>query len=153
MSSQENKAKQARTSLIREWVTKSEEDFRSLKALHLLNSESGYSNVICFLAQQCIEKLLKAWLVHYGITPPKTHDLLDLSDLLLSDTNFRWSGDKQEQDVLEGDLEFLTRAAVELRYPGKGAEKAQADLSVKLSEQLKTFLIGELANTSHLYVD
>ena len=40
-------------------------------------------DVICFLAQQCVEKYLKAWLQEVDILFSKTHDLETLLDLIV----------------------------------------------------------------------
>jgi HEPN domain-containing protein len=91
---------------VREWVTKAEGDFatagRELQAANLPNYDA-----VCFHAQQCVEKLMKALLIHLGVTPPKTHDLSAL-DALLTQHLTGWSWPAQ-------DLRFLTRASVDFR--------------------------------------
>lgn len=39
-------------------------------------------NQVCFHAQQCVEKILKAWLANRGAMPPRTHRLIDLVAML-----------------------------------------------------------------------
>ena len=51
--------------LINEWVIKAEEDCRTMEALYN-NSPSGFANSICFHAQQCVEKYLKALITKQG---------------------------------------------------------------------------------------
>jgi len=61
---------------------------------------------------------MKALLIRRGVTPPKTHDLVRLDGMLRAAcSQWAWS--------LE-DLRFLTRAAVDFRYPGEAADKEQA---------------------------
>lgn len=60
-----------------------------------------------FWLQQAVEKALKAWLLHFGVVPPTTHDL---SRLLLLLTN---AGAKVETFAA---LEQLTDYAVQFRY-------------------------------------
>ena len=66
--------------LIRAWVLKAEHD--------LLNIENNLAareipwDTVCFHAQQCAEKYLKALLVSRKIDPPKIHDLTELHALL-----------------------------------------------------------------------
>lgn len=50
-------------------------------------------NQVCFHAQQCVEKIFKAWLAERGETPPRTHKLADLIALL---------GDAGLADLSEG---------------------------------------------------
>jgi HEPN domain-containing protein len=56
-----------------EWITKAEGDFataqRELKAIDHPNYDA-----VCFHAQQCAEKYLKAFLQEANIAFPKTHD-------------------------------------------------------------------------------
>ena len=33
-------------------------------------------DAVCFHAQQCVEKLMKALLIHLGLDPPRTHNLM-----------------------------------------------------------------------------
>ena len=44
--------------------------------------EGGLYELLCFHAQQAAEKSVKAVLLHYGIEPPRTHNLERLIDLL-----------------------------------------------------------------------
>src|SRR3989442_5493406 len=44
--------------------------------------QGGLYELLCFHAQQAAEKSVKAVLLHYGIAPPRTHNLERLIDLL-----------------------------------------------------------------------
>jgi HEPN domain-containing protein len=60
--------------VVREWLAKSENDL--LTATHTLKlGRRCPTDTVCFHAQQCAEKCLKALLVLRGIDFPKTHDL------------------------------------------------------------------------------
>ena len=115
----------------KEWTDKAEADFstaaRELKAL-----ESPNFDAVCFHAQQGVEKLMKALLIHLGAVPPRTHDLTEL-DRLLAPVCPQWSWPVQE-------LRFLTRAAVDFRYPGESADKAEAAESLEIATQLRAKL-------------
>ncbi|HID30502.1 MAG TPA: HEPN domain-containing protein [Desulfobacterales bacterium] len=74
---------------------------------------------MCFHAQQGMEKYLKAWLIEHGVDFPKTHDLEALAKLCLPSL-------PELQSLIDG-LRFLTSFAVEIRYPGIFASKADAD--------------------------
>jgi HEPN domain-containing protein len=64
----------------KEWVAKAEGDFhdvlRGIRARKNPNFDS-----VCFHAEQCIEKYLKASLVEAGKSFPKTHDLSKILDI------------------------------------------------------------------------
>jgi hypothetical protein len=67
-----------------------------------------------------------------GVIPPKSHDLFHL-DQLLSPVCQEWSWPTE-------DLRFLTRAAVDFRYPGESADHEEAtqafDIATRMREQL-----------------
>lgn len=93
--------------VVKEWVAKAEEDLKS--AEYLLTMKDCPVGNICFHAQQCVEKYLKALLVTQGVEFPKTHDLGEL--LVLLPARLRPSLDDTEQDK-------LTDYATVTRYPG-----------------------------------
>lgn len=95
---------------VSEWLAKAEGDYatagRELKVADRPNPDA-----VCFHAQQCIEKLMKGLLIRVGVIPPRTHDLVFLSDLLAG-ASVGWSTPAQE-------LRFLARAAAAYRTPGR----------------------------------
>ena len=88
---------------------------------------------ICFHAQQCAEKLVKALLIHKGTTPPKTHALTELSRLL-AQTCPGWDWPAEE-------LRFLSHSAVAFRYPGESAGAADAARAFEISTRLRARLL------------
>jgi HEPN domain-containing protein len=65
------------TRLVRLWVEKAEHDLRN--ATHTLTLEEDCPfDTVCFHAQQCVEKYLKALLTLRQIEFSKTHDLTEL---------------------------------------------------------------------------
>jgi HEPN domain-containing protein len=122
--------------VVREWIAKAEGDLltaeRELKAADRPNFDA-----VCFHAAQAIEKLIKAALIQAETTPPKTHDLLRLSRLLMRKVP-SWSADKDE-------LRFLTRAAVQYRYPGESATQPDAERAVEIAGRLRLELMSVLA--------
>jgi len=58
----------------REWLNIAEEELRSGEYLF----EQGLYRMVCYHAQQAVEKALKALLVEKEIPPPRTHNILDL---------------------------------------------------------------------------
>jgi len=94
--------------LTRQWVDKAEEDL--LNAEHTLTlGEDCPLGTVCFHAHQCAEKYIKALLTFHGADFPKTHDLLDLLNLLPA-------SEKIGVDLTE--LSAINRFSVEARYPG-----------------------------------
>lgn len=66
---------------------------------------------MCFHAQQCAEKYIKAVLVFRGIDFPKTHDLEKLSALLPAALRPHLTPEEQRR---------LAGYAIAARYPGSG---------------------------------
>ena len=67
--------------VIREWITKAENDL--ITAVHTLKlNEDCPTDTVCFHAQQCVEKYLKALLVFRATPFPKSHDIALLTGLL-----------------------------------------------------------------------
>lgn len=111
--------------VVREWVAKAEAeaDFATANREIKAEKDANY-DAVCFHAQQCSEKYLKALLIERGVTPPKTHDLVALHRIL-APVSADWQWPVEE-------LRLLTRAAVTSRYPGEtaGCEEATAALAV-----------------------
>ena len=121
--------------VIREWLAKADGDFRTAQR-ELAAVEAPNLDAVCFHAQQCIEKLMKALLIARGELPPKTHDLVYLADAI-GRGNPVWSWPEDE-------LRFLSRAAVAFRYPGESAEAADAAEAVEIATRLRTALLVQL---------
>ncbi|MCC7494360.1 MAG: HEPN domain-containing protein [Fimbriimonadaceae bacterium] len=95
-----------------EWVERAEEDWA---AVNLLSSSAplDLAGIVCFHAQQCVEKYLKGRLAEAGTGFGKTHDLVFLLDLALP-LEPGWA-------AFRSDLARLSTAAVAYRYPGPAA--------------------------------
>ena len=89
-----------------EWVERAEGDFNA--AMQLYRGPDPVNHVICFLAQQCVEKYLKAWLQEMNIPIIRTHNLTQLLDLI-GPSIPEWKAWKVE-------LSDLSEFAVETRY-------------------------------------
>ncbi len=59
--------------ITREWVEKAEEDFRVARREQ--GARPAAHNAVCFHAQQCVEKYLKAFLQEHDLPFYRTHDL------------------------------------------------------------------------------
>jgi len=64
-----------------EWVEKAEGDYTTVQLLQ--QSPISSKDVICFHAQQCIEKYLKAWLQEANIPVLRTRNLEELLNLIV----------------------------------------------------------------------
>jgi HEPN domain-containing protein len=93
--------------VVQRWVEKAENDLITAEHTLKLGENCPYDTV-CFHAQQCVEKYLKALLALKWVDFPKTHDLVELLAMLPSDLQV--VADAQE-------LEEITPYAVEIRYP------------------------------------
>jgi HEPN domain-containing protein len=95
-----------------EWIEKAEGDFRTMRRELHARSAPNY-DAVCFHAQQCAEKYLKAFLHEHGQVVPRTHSLLELLAILLKlEPTFQ---------LIQVDLNVLEGAAVQYRYPGQTA--------------------------------
>ena len=121
--------------IVKEWLNKSEGDFATANR-ELSVTENPNYDAVCFHSHQCIEKLMKALLIKYKVVPPKTHDLAELERrIVLLEKGWILSSD---------DLNFLTRAAVDFRYPGESADNEEAEESMKICKQLRDRLLAHI---------
>ena len=91
---------------------------------------------VCFHCQQAAEKYLKALLQELGLHIPKTHDLEDLLDLLLSHHG--------TLKALRRGLRLLSDFAVDVRYPSMFATKRQADAAFRWAQRIRETARGLL---------
>lgn len=103
--------------ITREWIDKAEGDFATAQRELQVQQMPNY-DAVCFHAQQCIEKYLKACLQEANIGFTKTHDLSALLELFLP-VQPEWA-------TLRPTLDALTAYATEFRYPGALANQAIA---------------------------
>ena len=109
------------------WTEKGRADLRSAR-WELERPDQPNLDAAGFHAQQAVEKLLKAALVALGQTPPRTHDLVHLADLLTR-AGSRWSWSPEE-------LAYLSQAGVAVRYPGVALTRDEAARLVVLAERI-----------------
>jgi HEPN domain-containing protein len=100
-----------------EWVGKAEGDFATVEREARARKNPNYDGV-CFHAQQCAEKYLKALAVELDLPFLRTHDLVILLEQLLPVYPL-W-------EVYRGDLAYLSEFAVSFRYPGESADRESA---------------------------
>ena len=130
--------------VVREWITKGENDLKNA-ANTLKMGEDCPTDTVCFHAQQCVEKYLKALLVWKGIPFPKTHDLAALVAIL----------PKVLQNILAGEeQELLTEYAAVTRYPGdyEDITLTEARTAVRVARKIRKD-IRKLLPREALYSD
>jgi len=98
----------AQLHVVQQWVLKAEHDLPTAN-LTMKAGQAAPTDTICFHAQQCVEKYLKALLAWHGIDSPKTHNLKTLLAALPG---------RVHPDVTIAEQERLTEFATVTRYPG-----------------------------------
>ncbi len=129
-------AEQVKRELTQQWLTKAEQDFQV--AQHLVSQGTGYFGAVGFRSQHAAEKYVKALLTHHQIEFPKTHNLGELLDLLVS-VQARMAGSLRE-------ITALNPYGVEMRYPGDVVEVSseEADKAVKLAAKVRNAILAAL---------
>ena len=87
---------------------------------------------VCFCAQQCAEKYLKAFLVCHQIAFPKTHALETLLDFAIQV--------EPDLESLRLELAVLQPYAVGVRYPDFSASIEESRDAVKIMKRLRRVL-------------
>jgi HEPN domain-containing protein len=131
-----------RADLIRavsDWIGKAEDDLAA--ASRLLEPEhAGPMWVVCFHAQQCAEKYIKALLTWRGVPFPKTHDVAELLQLIPEDVGL---------GIGSPDVAVLNPYAADARYPGNSGvvDRREAegvlDLALRVREEIRRHLPPE----------
>lgn len=94
--------------VVGEWAARADDDLKVAEHTLKLGDECP-TEIVCFHAQQCVEKYIKALLIHRGIEYPKTHDI----EALLARFN-----DHPLPEVSPETQRRLTSYATATRYPG-----------------------------------
>lgn len=103
---------EATLTVVREWIVKADNDLTA--AIQILKlGKAAPVETVCFHAQQCVEKYLKAILVSRSIPFPKSHNIRLLMDLV----------PRRSRPALEEGLQDrLTDYASATRYPESGED-------------------------------
>ena len=110
-----------------EYVEKAEEDYASVDWLQ--QAPTPMHNSVCFHAQQCIEKYLKAWLQEANLPVPRTRALVELLYLVVP-LRPVWR-------VWDADFSAFTPHAVDFRYPGESASADTARHAAKIAATVR----------------
>jgi len=114
---------------LKSWIAYAEEDFSAAKTL--LDLKKPLLATVCFHAQQCVEKYLKALLILKDVGFPKTHDLPTL-DTLCNQNGILTGFDPQQ-------LTDLTKYAVQARYPGSQPTLQETKEAVEIAKSVRRF--------------
>ena len=117
-----------------EWIDKAEGDWKV--AEREMQAADPVWNVTSFLAQQCAEKYLKAFLEEHNIAFGKTHDLV----VLLNSSG----GQLPELNSKRQSLAHLSTFGIATRYPGAQADRQAAEDSMKTAESVRTVVRAKL---------
>ena len=121
--------------MVSEWVERAESDFRVACRESAVTVGPSYE-AVCFHAQQCVEKLMKAVLIDRGVSPPRTHDLLALASMVTTAVA-GWTCPSME-------LSTLSAAAVGFRYPSDSVEKEDAEDMLDICTRIRSSLLALL---------
>jgi HEPN domain-containing protein len=118
-----NNIEHERLRKVRKWLSYADEDL--LFAQHGLKLTTSVPyRLIAYHAQQCVEKCLKAYLVHKAIDFPYTHNISRLLELCAE--HAAWTEQIEE-------AEELTSYAITTRYPGEDDEVTEEETSRAIS--------------------
>ncbi len=117
-----------------EWIEKAEGEF--IAAVQVLYGSNPITHVLCLLAQQCVEKYLKAWLQENNIPFQRTHDLEELLNLILPSMP-AWG-------AWQPGLSKLTEHAADSRYPQTIATASDAENAMRIC--------GDVRDAIHTYL-
>ena len=115
--------------VVRQWVERAEEDLRAAEHL-LVWRESCPTSTVCFHAQQCVEKYLKAFLTSVQIEFPKIHSIVELMLLLPAAVRSQLGAEEQQR---------LTNYATVTRYPGdwEPITRDEAEHAVSMARKVR----------------
>jgi len=117
--------------IMREWIDKAEEDAAVAEREGRVRKQPA-PGAVCYHAQQCIEKYLKAVLQKQTKPIPKSHDLPVLFDQCTFE-HFAALIDRE-------GLVSLSRYATRFRYPGDAANSDDAKQALLLMRRYRATL-------------
>jgi len=116
--------------VLRQWVQKAENDLVSAAQVLKLGAQCP-ADTVCYHAQQCVEKYLKALLINHELDFPKTHNIAVLVNLLPLSAR---------PSLPLADQDRLTEYATTTRYPGdyEPLKVAEAQAAVRLARRVRS---------------
>ncbi len=113
-----------------EWIRIADEDFQASKYL----LESSLFRMVCYHAQQCVEKILKAILTEKEIEFSRTHNILDLANAVRG-IGYELPLDMEDAVFLNSVYRARYPAAMGLLPTGEPS-KEDADRALNISERM-----------------
>ena len=111
-----------------EEVRAAEEDWATVQILQQALTRDVYHS-ICFHAQQCVEKYLKAWLQEANLRVPRTHDLNALLHFIVPM--------RPEWRKWHTDFNTFEPYAVDVRYGKHFASAAEVENAVRVCTEVR----------------
>lgn len=126
--------------VVKQWMLKADHDLQNAQHTLELKEDCPFDTV-CFHAQQCVEKYLKAYLAFLGIDFPKTHDMMELIALVPP---------HQRLAISIEDLAELNPYAIETRYPGDWDPQSREDAlhAVSLAKKIRETVRQQLPSNA-----
>jgi HEPN domain-containing protein len=123
---------------VRKWVETADRDLLAASQLIKLGTATP-ADIVCFHAQQCVEKYLKALLTWLGLDFPKSHNLTRLLERLPERVRLAVTADERLR---------LTDYATVTRYPGdyEPITLAEARRAVAPARRVRRQVRGWLPN-------
>jgi len=125
--------------LVKNWIKRAESDLKT--ANDEINTQDPATDTICFHAQQCVEKYLKAYLVFHQKYFRKIHNIAKLVELCKEI-------DQDFEEVFRFGASNLTDYAVEVRYGEEfyfpSIEETKE--AVRIAEKARDFVREKLIN-------
>jgi HEPN domain-containing protein len=123
--------------LVRNWIARAESDLKI--AGDEIKTEDPATDAVCFHAQQCVEKYLKAYLIFHQRHFKKTHNIARLIELCKE-----ISQDFDSLYQIEADT--LTGYAVDIRYGDEFYFPSieETESALEIAEKVKSFVSNKL---------
>jgi len=119
----------------KEWIRKAEGDYR-LAALAMKANNPQLYDGVCYHAQQCAEKYLKAFRVYHGRSYRRIHPLIPLlEDCIEIDPTF---------EFIRTPCDDIT-GVDQSRYPSDFANEDDAKLALKSAKIIRKFVRGKIS--------
>lgn len=119
--------------LVKNWMAKAESDLKIAKDEMMI--EDPATDAVCFHAQQCVEKYLKAYLVFHQKHFKKTHNIARLIELCKEIS-------EDFDSLYHFDAHNLTDYAVEVRYDEEiyFPSLDESKEAIEVAEKVKDFV-------------
>lgn len=121
---------------LQKWLLKADHDLQAAKNEMAMTSDTLLTDVICFHAQQAVEKCLKAFLIFKNVEFTRSHSLEYLKELCV----------QQDKEFDSLDVGNLSDYAVEIRHPDDFymPSKDEAEESISVATKIRDFVVKKI---------